>query len=464
MSTSVGTRKSAVLAVAFAALLLVIGVSSVVSWQTSGRTRAKINALHEAHLKCGAALASIQADVYRSGVLIRDYLLDADLSSGGSYASQFDEIQENTRRNFEILKSFVQDPAERGSIDDLQAKLQAYWDPTEVALDWTPEQKLARRSHLLRQKVKKREEIARLARDVEALIAKNFARERDRVSEAQHQARVLLASSTALALLMGFAIAGLTLVRMRTLERKSEEAQNDLRRLSIEIRTTQEAERKYLSRELHDQIGQMLTGLKMELTGLARRLSPGDPDISSRIDRAKSGVEQILGTIRNIAMLLRPSMLDDLGLTPAIQWHAKEASRLSGIHIECEFDETADDVPEPQRTCVYRVVQEALTNCARHARAKQIAIEVRCVPDGVLACVSDNGIGFTAGAAHSGLGLIGIKERVRELNGTFTITSQPKIGTRLEVMLPFEAGEGNDDQSLDSGRSRDSQSRTPITA
>src|SRR5436190_2763101 len=129
-------QKSVLLAAAFAALLLVIGVSSVVSWQTSASTRQTINDLHDAHLRSGAALASIQSEVFQSGVLIRDYLLDSERGSAKSYASQFEDIQDHTRRNFEILKQFAQDTAQRNAIEDLESKIQAYWDPTEVALDW----------------------------------------------------------------------------------------------------------------------------------------------------------------------------------------------------------------------------------------------------------------------------------------------------------------------------------------
>lgn len=465
MGRSMRVRKSVLLAAAFAALLLVIGVSSVVSWQTSASTRQTINTLHEAHLKSGIALASIQSDVFQSGVLIRDYLLDADPRTLKSYIAQFDEIRGNTKRNFDVLKSFAQDAAQRSAIEDLESKLQAYWDPTEVALDWTPEEKAARRSHLLRQKVRKREEIARLAKDVEELIATNFARERNRVSEAQRHARVLLSLSTAIALVLGFAIAGLTLLRMRLLEKQSDKAQDDLRRLSADIRTAQEAERKYLSRELHDQIGQMLTGLKMELTSVTRRRPVEQAELYGRLEHAKTSVEQILGMVRNTAMLLRPSMLDDLGLTPALRWHAKEFSRLSGMHIDCDLDSAADEVPDPQRTCLYRVVQEALTNCGRHSQAKHIQVKVNCSGGGVVASVADDGVGFSTETAYSGLGLLGIKERVRELKGRLAITSQPNKGTRLEVMLPLGAGtERPHDHSVDSGRSRDRQDRVTTTA
>jgi signal transduction histidine kinase len=209
----------------------------------------------------------------------------------------------------------------------------------------------------------------------------------------------------------------------------------------------------------------MLTGLKMELTSFGRRRPLDEAELYNRIDRAKASVEQILGTVRNIAMLLRPSMLDDLGLTPALRWHAKEFSRLCGMQIQCDLDESADRIPEPQRTCLYRVVQEALTNCGRHSHAKHIEVKVTCTPSGAVAVVSDDGVGFSVETSNTGLGVLGIRERVRELRGKFSVSSEPGKGTRLEVSLPLATGvEGIHDQSADSGRSWDRQDRITTPA
>ncbi len=165
--------------------------------------------------------------------------------------------------------------------------------------------------------------------------------------------------------------------RLLRLELQSQRAESALRLLSGQIRTAQEEERKYLSRELHDQVGQMLTGLRMELAGMGKIHGEADSELSSRIVRAKGTVEQTLNIVRNIAMLLRPSMLDDLGLTPALVWLAKEVSRSSGIEIEVDIDPATDALPDAYRTCLYRVFQEALTNLSRHSEAKKAALALK---------------------------------------------------------------------------------------
>jgi signal transduction histidine kinase len=266
--------------------------------------------------------------------------------------------------------------------------------------------------------------------------------------------------------MLGGAIAAASLSRMLKLERQSQAAESELRLLSGQLRTAQEEERKHLSRELHDQVGQMLTGLRMELAGIARVLADSESEISSRIARAKGTVEQTLRIVRNIAMLLRPSMLDDLGLSPALAWLVKEMSRSSGIDIQSSIDSTVDSLPETQRTCIYRLVQEALTNAVRHSGARHAEVVIQARAGSVVGSVNDDGKGFDL-ASHKrrGLGLLGMEERVRELGGTIRVTSQPGHGTRVELRLPRPGvPEVESDTSPDRGRSRDRSGGVETTA
>jgi signal transduction histidine kinase len=258
------------------------------------------------------------------------------------------------------------------------------------------------------------------------------------------------------ALLASGGVTILTLVRMRGLEIRSDAAQSELRSLSGQLRTAQEQERKYLSRELHDQVGQMLTGLRLELTAVARNQSNLDPQMRMLLDRAKATVEQTLGIVRNIAMLLRPSMLDDLGLTPALAWLVKENSRTSGIDIHKEIDARVDQLPDAHRTCLYRVVQEALTNAARHSGGRHVDLRVTVEHGWVRVRVQDDGRGFVLAQRRRGLGLVGMEERVRELGGYTSVTSVPGRGTCVEIRLPQPATmEDANGESSDRGRSRD---------
>ena len=193
---------------------------------------------------------------------------------------------------------------------------------------------------------------------------------------------------------------------------------------------------------MHDEIGQLLTALRMELGNLERAQSARGVESDPHLDQAKKLAESTLRTTRDIAMGLRPAMLDVLGLGPAIEWQVREFSRRYDTPIRLEVDGDLRDVPDPHRTYLYRIVQEGLTNCARHAKAKNIHVKLEDASGKLAVLVEDDGVGFDLhnGVAY-GLGLLGMTERVRELSGQLSIQSEPGKGTRIEVVLPLQ---GND--------------------
>jgi signal transduction histidine kinase len=136
--------------------------------------------------------------------------------------------------------------------------------------------------------------------------------------------------------------------------------------------------------------------------------------------------------VRNMALLLRPSMLDDLGLIPALKWQAREVTRRTGLPIKMIADEIEHEMVDSHRTCLFRFVQEALTNCAKHSRATQARVVVREDRDGLSVSVQDDGIGFNP-RQEKGLGLLGMEERVERLGGLFRVESQPGQGTLVSM-------------------------------
>jgi signal transduction histidine kinase len=144
--------------------------------------------------------------------------------------------------------------------------------------------------------------------------------------------------------------------------------------------------------------------------------------------------------LRDIAMGLRPSMLDDLGLQAALEWQGREFSRRTGVPAVVQVAAELDDLPDDQRTCIYRVVQEALTNCARHAHARNVSVQAKAEGADILVVIQDDGVGFEAmPASRGGLGLLGIQERVQALAGKLKIASKPQQGTRIQVQIPHGA-------------------------
>jgi signal transduction histidine kinase len=158
--------------------------------------------------------------------------------------------------------------------------------------------------------------------------------------------------------------------------------------------------------------------------------------VRRHVESIKKLAEASVNVIRNMTLLLRPSMLDDFGLVPALEWQAREVSKRTGLRVHVTAEEASGELPDQLRTCIYRVVQEALHNCARHSQARSVKVIVRQEGQKIFLSVEDDGHGFDAGRVR-GLGLVGMEERVTHLGGAFEVQSRPGAGTKVEVELPL---------------------------
>ena len=212
------------------------------------------------------------------------------------------------------------------------------------------------------------------------------------------------------------------------------EARASLRDLSAKLVRAQEDERRALSRELHDEAGQAFSAIMLEAENLL------DMNLNScvvpRLESIRNLAERGVAETRNMALLLRPSMLDDFGLVPALNWQAKETSKRTGLRVQVTASDLQHELPEEHKTCVYRVVQEALNNVVRHAQASAVQISLQQQPGELQLTIQDDGAGFDAQRVR-GLGLLGMEERTRHLGGTFAIDSQAGRGPSLRIHLPL---------------------------
>jgi len=237
-------------------------------------------------------------------------------------------------------------------------------------------------------------------------------------------------------LLMALLTIGHTLRLERELERRLEEnsrARADLQELSAKLLRAQENERRTLARELHDEVGQSLSAILMEAENAACAADLGE--VRQHLASVRSLAEKTVNEVRDLALLLRPSMLDDFGLVPALNWHAREMTKRTGLNVVLSADEAAEDLPDEHTTCIYRLVQEAVNNAARHARARTVEVEVKRESGAVSCSVRDDGAGFDTRFVR-GLGLLGMEERVRRLGGRLAIDSEPGRGTVILAELP----------------------------
>jgi PAS domain S-box-containing protein len=219
-----------------------------------------------------------------------------------------------------------------------------------------------------------------------------------------------------------------------------ERSREELRRLSTNVTWARETERRHVARELHDELGQRLSVLKLDLATLLAVPMAQQEECAPRLQQLVNGVDGALAATRRIAADLRPSMLDDLGLNAALEWLSEGWSQRTGITISVDGDPVEDTLTEAAAITVYRIVQEALTNVTRHAQAKHAHIELRQRGPEIVLVIEDDGRGLSPGDMdkRESSGLAGIRERARILGGTAWIDNRPAGGCRLEVRLPME--------------------------
>lgn len=202
----------------------------------------------------------------------------------------------------------------------------------------------------------------------------------------------------------------------------------------------QEEERKKIARELHDEVGQTLTAIKINLEILKRKL---DPELLSHIDESISLIDKTIEQIRSISLNLRPSLLDNLGLISALKWYVEKERKRSNLNFDYIFNFDQEKLDKDLAITIFRIVQESITNIIRHAKAKNVFLEIKEEEGRIRIIIKDDGVGFDTEniwkelKEGKALGILGIKERVDLFNGNLEIKSKEGEGTEIKIELPF---------------------------
>ncbi len=225
-------------------------------------------------------------------------------------------------------------------------------------------------------------------------------------------------------------------VRVQEALRQSRE---DVRELSMAAHSIREQEKSRIARELHDELAQALTALKMDVSWLVDQVPSGDKEIADRLTRMQALLDSTVAATRRISADLRPLMLDDLGLVPGIEWLVQNFTQRTGIPCELAIGASDLELQDPHATAVFRILQESLTNVARHAEASLVEVVIERSDACVTLSVRDNGRGFVAGSPRkpNSYGLLGVRERAHLLGGEARIDSTPGQGTTVEVRIPI---------------------------
>lgn len=442
--TSRSFRSWPLLVLAFGCVILLMIGSDLAMIERTKKLNASVSEVNERYHNSARSLERLRSGIHLSSLLLRDYLLDPRAERVAKYRSEMLSIRTQTDEHLNsLLKSMPRREGEK--LKEMGDQLDAYWETVDPVFEWTPQEKQAFSFAFLRHRViPKRETVMNIASDVEAFNNAALQEQRNKIAEQESEFNEYLRRVAIMSLVAGLVVAFVSIFRVSQLESRGErqhirtmQAETQMRQLSQQLVHAQEEERRSISRELHDEIGQMLTGLRMEFRSLAKMHNASNAEFQSRIEQGKTLLDQALQGVRDIAMGLRPSMLDDLGLEAALQWQVRDFCKRHEIPVNITVRASLDDLHEHDKTNLYRIVQEALTNCARHSKAKSISIVIDRKNGALSLVVRDDGIGFRPGANAKGLGLVGIQERAREMGGSMTIESNSR-GTALTVVMPAE--------------------------
>ncbi len=428
----------------FGGLLLIMTVAGIDAQRVLHQYRQRDDEIRSRFLAQNHVLNDIRSDVYVSGTYVRDYLLDPNQALADGYRSNLEAVRARMEAALDSYGHQVT-PAESHHFTELRTELLEYWKTLAPALDWSPDDRQRLGYLFLRDEVfPRRQSMLAIAGQIGVINEQQLTAGNDQAAAllSRFQTRLLLTLVLALAIGLGMALfSSRKILRLEDQARQryqeATDARSQLTDLSARLVQAQETERRALSRELHDEVGQSLSAVLVELRNLSLGLSSRSGEqLHTHVETIRELVENTVRTVRNMSLLLRPSMLDDLGLIPALKWQARETSKRTKMDVSVAAEIDSDDLPDEYKTCIYRVVQEALHNCARHSDASSVRIRFAQRADRVTLMIQDDGRGFDS-ANVKGLGLLGINERVARLGGKCEIQSKPGMGTTIAVELPF---------------------------
>lgn len=442
-----------VLWLGFGGLLICIVAAATGTLLSLDRVRKDETATRRAFLGRFSALDQIRSQMYLSGTYVRDFLLSPDESGAAAQTSRMESLERQTNDALNAYSRLVE-AHEREPFAALRAEIDAYWKVLDGMLSWPPDERDRRRdAFFYNELIPRRNAMLQIADRIAIANERALERAERQITASSEGLRKSLLATFGITLGGGILLAlltiGHTLRLERELERRLEEntrARADLGELSAKLLRAQENERRTLARELHDEVGQSLSAILMEAENAAD--ASGIAEAREHLDSVRSLAEKTVNEVRDLALLLRPSMLDDFGLVPALNWHARETGKRTGLNIVLNADEAADDLPDEHKTCIYRLVQEAVHNSSRHANANNVEVELRREAGKVRFSIRDDGDGFDPRYVR-GLGLLGMEERVRRLGGRLAIDSRPGRGTAILAELPV-AEAADDEQNAHS--------------
>ncbi len=391
-------------------------------------------------------LSTVRAQVLLSSVRVRDALLDPRPES---VLDNRNQLEASYRVIAMALTDYEPVIASSGETDQLSSLQRGVDDFHQTSLgvlaDAAGRSPSTIREILNTRIVPRREAAIGISDEIQSLNRRAFIQQQADLAEIHRAAELQSRRSLGVALVIGLSVllltslyAGRLELRLRHQMERDARMSQELQDAAAKLIAAQEEERRTIARELHDEVGQVLSALKVELDLAQRSIAAGGP--ATELAEAQTIADGALNTVRNLTQLLHPAALDDLGLVPAIDSSLRGLARRQDIRTTLHQHGLPDRLPREVELAAYRIVQEAITNVGKHAHATRCDVHLTQLDDRLLIEVEDDGVGFVDDTDRPiiarGLGLISVRERASRLGGTFNVVSEPGHGTRLIVSLP----------------------------
>jgi signal transduction histidine kinase len=432
----------AALALGFGATLSLWLFAGYYFTQRMAEVQRESRAVNARYMEAQELLSAVRTEVLLGSVYVRDALLDPDPDAVDSYRQHVDETYQTVDSALERYVPILDSAAERSRVEGLRRDIAGF----HVALldvlatdrtQWRTQARL-----LLSRLMPRRASVMQVSDQIQKLNRGAFVQQQRALADiyASTQDRIWQTLSFALAGSLGIAL--FATIYVGRLERDLHEQRmrelqttDDLQRLSTKLVRAQEEERRAIARELHDEVGQVLMAIKVEISLAQRRIeaAAGGPGL---LADAQAIADSALMTVRDLSHLLHPAMLDDLGLTAALEWYLSGFGKRHGLAVRLLHDGMEQRLIPEIETAVYRIVQEAMSNIAKHAHATVAFVYLQRAGNVLRVTIEDDGAGFDPSAAPRGLGMIGIRERVAHFDGTASLDTAIGGGMRLLIELP----------------------------
>ncbi|HEX8814147.1 MAG TPA: sensor histidine kinase [Terriglobales bacterium] len=441
-SAAASQKIRAILFATFGALLILFAAAGIYSFKTLRDLHSVEQRVRERMANRSQVLVKVTRSIEVYNDDVDSFLLAGTAASSDQAGPVF--IREVSTIEAE-LQNYPSDMTQEGPLFGELSQDLLYEDRRmATALAWSVEDRRQRGPAFLREQIfPERVAMLQVVQRISAMTDQQLADDDGDLLAMFRKTRIKLGWALGAMLILATAlslVSTIYILRLQLLERERYdelvERRRELQDLSARLVDVQEQERRAMSRELHDEVGQSLEALLVETARLVKTVPAENEAAQEQIGRIRSIVEGLVKMVRDIALLLRPSMLDDLGLTAALEWQAREVSRRSEMEVEVYAENVSDELDDLHKICVYRLAQEALNNAVRHAEATTATVRVVQSDRKIMIEIADNGKSFDAQNLR-GMGLIGMEERVRRLGGSLTIESHPSVGTKVRAELPL---------------------------